>query len=702
MSLASVTAGLAGLALHLFLHVPGPPLTLIMSCAMAAGIAYQSPRPSGRFKTICWIAGVIGLMSAVLLLFGKYHVPTLLGVFLCTWIAVRRPEYRLAGLMALFPTTFILGISPDWHAGVNAVLQQFIVVPVAWFTIVLLLWLPGKMRIRRALSLYASSLAGTFAALRRGGVEGRRAAQEVPMDFMLMVDRLICEREYDFASLRYYSAASVELIRTLHALSRVAALLARHSAGGRPGDAWLRWVESRLDRVAECLRERETIALDLGAGGAPLPADAPSDARLEGLMRIAERELDKLDKLDLEAEAARLAVALPDARPNQQFIPKRGEPITLSYKRSYSLPEEYAAYDATKVATVVTSGVFLSQFLQWPYGFFIPLTCVVVYIGAFLNGSIMLRVSDRVKGVAWGLFPAVLFLATACYVNYCFVYLIPLFWFSFIYSMPILKSFCWSTAILTLFIFTKVIISNGTCEDVSLLNLNLAFFWSTAVGLLLVVAGELLLWPHLWKVDMHLFPLVRPIVVDLRAAVHLIGEVFLEGRFEDPDLWPALSYILNKLKLAAAVMDGLRSGGSRAVELERTCRETLGALFECFHDARSMSLLCQYNDRPIEGAPAEYLKSLFGAIDFRLSRLIHENGGEGEFPPRIPPRPPLDETDIVAEFADRAEGLLATLEVAEKSIGVLRSAGMPVPRSGRPSHFAVGPREIPMCRYEES
>ena len=306
MSLANVTAGLVGLMLYLLVHVPGPSLTLFMSCAMAAGIGYQAASLKDRFKTICWITGTIGVMGAVLLLFGRYHVLTLGGVFFGVWLAVHRPKYRLAGFMALFPAIFILAIPPNWHTAMNVLIQQVIAIPVAWFTIALLLWLPGRLRIRRALSLYASSLAGAFEQLRQNNEQGRHAAQFVPMDFMLMVDRLICEREYDFASTRYYAAASVHVIQTFHALARVAALISRHSGSSLPDDRWLKWVEDCLERVVVCFEKRIPIDV-LRDNPFPEVEAMTADLRMRELMRIAHQELTKLEGYDIEAKAAEFA-----------------------------------------------------------------------------------------------------------------------------------------------------------------------------------------------------------------------------------------------------------------------------------------------------------------------------------------------------------------------------------------------------------
>ena len=693
MALANVTAGLIGLMLHLLFRVPGPALPLFMSCAMAAGIGFQSARLKDRFKTICWIAGTIGMMGAALLFLGEYHVLTLIGIFFCVWFAVRRPKYRLAGFMALFPAIFILGIPPDWHTGVNVLIQQIIVVPVAWFTIAMLLWLPGRFRIRRALALYASSLAGAFEHLRKNNDEGRHAAQFVPMDFMLMVDRLICEREYDFASTRYYAAASVHVIQTFHSLARVASLMARHSTPSLPKDEWLHWIEARLDHVAKCLHKNKPITV-FDNSPAPSIEAMTDDLQLRKLIQIAHHELSKLDGYDLAQQAAEHSKAKSNTKLNEQFIPRHDEPIILSYKRAYSLPEEYAFYDATKVAIVITISVFLFQFLRWPYGAFIPLTPVVVYIGAFLNGSIMHRVSDRMQGVIWGTPLAVVFLATACYVNYYFIYLIPVFWFLFMYSIPLLKSFCWSTAILSVYIFCKIIIVSGSYEDLSLVNLNLGFFWSTALGLFMVVVGEFILWPHLWKIDTHMFPLVRPIVADLRKTANLIGDIFLEGRTEDPDLWPALSYILNKLSLSRMVIENLPRQESRSAEIEHHCHQSLDLLFESFHIIRAMSLLCQYNDHPPKGSEAEYLKSLFQTIDYRLTQLIVEEDNENSLSlpdtpiPTVKSRPPFDETSISAELADRAEELITVINSATQSIQTLAKVGLHVPSMRRLEHVS--------------
>ena len=356
------------------------------------------------------------------------------------------------------------------------------------------------------------------------------------------------------------------------------------------------------------------------------------------------------------------------------------------------MPEEYAFYDAIKVATVITISVFLFQWLHWPYGYFIPLTPVVVYIGAFLNGSIMHRVSDRMQGVIWGAPLAITFLVTACYVNYYFIYLIPLFWFLFMYSVPLLKSFCWSTAILSVYIFCKIAITSGNYEDISLINLNLGFFWSTALGLLMVVLGESILWPHLWKVDTHMFPLVRPIVGDLRKTTNLIGDIFLAGRTQDPDLWPALSYILNKLKLSIMVVENLPRQESRSAEMERHCHKSLHLLFECFHITRAMSLLCQYNDQPLEESEAKYIKSLFQTIDHRLARLTIGKDGEDRLYseiatiPTVGPRPIFNQASIGAELADRAEELITVIDSVRSNIRALAEIRMHAPSIKRLEH----------------
>ena len=672
MSFANTVAAIIGVLLILLVRIPGPALPLFMSCGMAAGIGYQSARLKDRFKTICWITGTIAAMSSVALILGAYPILTLAGVFCCVWLAVHNQRYRLAGLMALFPSIFMLSSPPNWHMAVNVVIQQIIVIPVAWLTIAMLLWLPGRFRIRRALALYTSSLAGAFRHLQENTKEGRHAAESTPMPFMLMVDRLICEREYDFASTRYYAAASVDVIQTLHEIARVVVLITRHSESLLPDEAWIEWVEARLDHIAKCLYKNIPIEVSSGTFFPPVEA-MTTDPRLRRLIHIAHRELMKLDGYCVKSKAAELAAAKSDIRLNRHFIPKHDEPIILSYKRSYSLPEAYAFYDTLKVSIVITVSVFLYQWLQWPHGTFIPLTPVVVYIGAFLNGSIMLRAGDRMLGVIWGVPLAVVFLTTACYVNYYFLYLIPIFWFLFIYSAPILKSFCWSTAILSVYIFCKIALTAGNYEDLSLMNLTLAFFWATALGLFVVVLGELLLWPRLWKIDSHMFPLVRPIVVDLRKTANIIVDVFLEGRSHDPDLWPALSYILNKLSLSMAVVSSISRQESRSgEEMEQHCHRSLELLFECFHIIRAMSLLCRYNDRPLQENEANYIRSLFQTIDAHFTQLIAEDHVETLRPPAVnpvdEPRPNFDPASISAELTDRAEELVTVIDSAGTSI----------------------------------
>ena len=152
--------------------------------------------------------------------------------------------------------------------------------------------------------------------------------------------------------------------------------------------------------------------------------------------------------------------------------------------------------EAFRLGLLFAMAVFLYDYFQLPEGDWIFYTVSFIYMGGVLNGLAMQRAVKRFYGATGGMIAGFLIMGLLTYYDYRYAYLLPIFGVIAFWYLFITGEYGGFILFFMVFFMLFYDLTFAVNNELNLFNLIWARAIATVLGGLLIIGGEMLIYPH--------------------------------------------------------------------------------------------------------------------------------------------------------------------------------------------------------------
>lgn len=152
--------------------------------------------------------------------------------------------------------------------------------------------------------------------------------------------------------------------------------------------------------------------------------------------------------------------------------------------------------EAFRLGLLFALAVFIYDYFQLPEGDWIFYTVSFIYMGGVLNGLAMQRAIKRFYGATGGMIASFLFMGLLTYYDYHYAYLLPIFGVIAFWYLFITGEYGGFILFFMIFFMLFYDLTFAVNNELNLFNLIWARVIATMLGCLLIIGGEMLIYPH--------------------------------------------------------------------------------------------------------------------------------------------------------------------------------------------------------------
>lgn len=165
------------------------------------------------------------------------------------------------------------------------------------------------------------------------------------------------------------------------------------------------------------------------------------------------------------------------------------------YYLAHQQNSAFKVQDASRIAILLTAGIFISRFFQLQQGDWLLYTIAFIYLGATINGLALQRALKRIFAAPAGFYLGFLFLGLFSYYDYRYTYLLPIFVIFAFWYLFITGEYAGFLIFFLLFFMLFYDLNSREYQDFNILNLVACRIFATFLGCLMVILAELFMFP---------------------------------------------------------------------------------------------------------------------------------------------------------------------------------------------------------------
>lgn len=256
--------------------------------------------------------------------------------------------------------------------------------------------------------------------------------------------------------------------------------------------------------------------------------------------------------------------------------------------------------DSFRIALLVAISVFIYQCFQLPQGDWILYTITFIYMGGVINGLALQRAIKRFYGAPLGFYAGFLFMGLLTYFDYRFNYLLPVFavvafWYLFMTGE-------YGVFVLFFMVFFMLFydLTSSEYNDLNIVNLIFSRIYATLIGGLLIILGELFIFPKSSNAVSDTRCMAEKIISHLVMAVDTIAEHSRKNLKLKHGYWNELSFLNMEITHFAQALASYRQEAETEEKTADAMNHVHEGLIMIYDGVRILELACYYNDDGVQ------------------------------------------------------------------------------------------------------
>lgn len=273
--------------------------------------------------------------------------------------------------------------------------------------------------------------------------------------------------------------------------------------------------------------------------------------------------------------------------------------------------------DACRISLIALVSVFIYQYFQLPQGDWILYTVTFIYMGGVINGLALQRAVKRFYGAPLGFYAGFLFMGLFTYFDYRFNYLLP-----FIGVIAFLYFFMTGEYGIFIFFFMMFFmisydLTSKEYADFNIFNLIYSRTFATFIGGLLIIFGELLIFPRSSNAVLAAKNMTEKIISQFSLAADTIADHAKKGLKLKHGYWNELSFLNKELAHFRQIINSYVQEADADEKISEALGRIHKGMIAVYDGIRILELACSYSC----SAPDREFRDLLSGISSGIQNM---------------------------------------------------------------------------------